>query len=331
MNLFWSTRRLTESREDHLTEFFAAALAHAPSFRVAYSECVLHRYAARQSWPTPVIHRVETQPEFPGTGCRPDLVLHLEGGRRIACEHKIEAPETPGAEDDRGQLERYLELPVDGVVYVRRGWLPPGEAVLSHPKYVRPAEKEHFLWSDFFPLLGPGQHLLIDWLREGFEWLGYTPPDPNVGVLTLRPVGEAERAMLDFAKLWNRVKTSSARMGWTVQTGARIQVYLVNHKTSPVAQVLISPESQGEFLVRFTPRDEAHLDAIRATVASATASLGIRARLEVASGSKKGQKVKVVDVRAARPAVLGLEEQTVEELETRLLRFVEPLVVAVSR
>lgn len=331
MNLFWSTRSLTESREDHLTEFFAAALAHVPSFRAAYADLVLSRYATELSWPTPVIERVETQPEFAGTGCRPDLLLHLEGGRLIACEHKLEAPETPGAEDDRGQLERYLDLPIDGVVYVRRAWLPPGEAVLSNPKYVRPAEKEHFLWSDFFPLLGPGQHLLIDWLREGFEWLGYTPPDPNVGELTLRPEGDAERAMLDFAKLWNRVRTSSARMGWTVQNAAKIQVYLLNHKTSPVWQVLISPESQGEFLVRFTPHDEAHLDATRAEVARAAASLGIQTRLKVASGSKKGQKVKVVDVRASRSAVLGMERQTVEDLEARLLRFVEPLVVAVSR
>lgn len=330
MNLFWSTRSLTESREDHLTEFFAAALAHVPSFRKAYADRVLWEYAAHRSWPVPVIERVETQPEFPGTRCRPDMVLHLEGGRRIACEHKLEAPETLGVEDDRGQLERYLELPIDGLVYVRRAWLPPGETVLSNQKYVRPAEKEHFIWSDFFPLLVPGQHLLVDWLREGFEWLGYTPPDPNVGELTLRPEGEAERAMLDFAKLWDRVRTSSARMGWTVQNGSKIQLYLVNHRASPVWQVLISPESQGEFLVRFTPHDEANLEAIRTAVARATAGLEIQSRLKVTSGSKKGQKVKVVDVRAVRSAVLGMEKQTVEELENRLLVFVEPLLKAVT-
>jgi len=331
MNLFWSTRSLTESREDHLTEFFAAALAHVPSFRRAYADRVLWEYATRQSWPAHIIERVETQPEFPGTGCRPDMVLHLEGGRRIACEHKLEAPETLGAEDDRRQLERYLELPIDGLVYVRRAWLPPGEAVLSNPKYVRPAEKEHFLWSDFFPILVPGQHLLVDWLREGFEWLGYTPPDPNVGELTLRPEGGAERAMLDFAKLWDRVRSSSARMGWTVQSGSTIQVYLVNHRTSPVWQVLISPESKGEFLVRFTPHDEVHLEPIRTAVAKAAAVLGIETRVKVTSGSKKGQRVKVVDVRAARSLVLGMEKQAVEALEHRLLEFVEPLVKAVTQ
>ena len=187
MNLFWSTRSLTEAREDHLTEFFASALHHVPVFRQAYADLVLGSFAKRRGWTAPVIEAVETQPEFPGTGCRPDLVLRLGGGQVVAVEHKLEALETLGVEDDRGQLERYLELPVDGLAYVRRAWLPPSELVQSSSKYIRPNAREHFLWSDFFPLLGPDQHLLVDWLRDGFERLGFTPPNPNVGELSLRP------------------------------------------------------------------------------------------------------------------------------------------------
>lgn len=328
MNLFWSTRRLTESREDHLTEFFAAALAHVPPFRESYTERLISAFARRLGWPPPVIERVETQAEFPG--CLPDMLLHLRGGRVVACEHKLEALETLGADDDRGQLERYLDLPVDGVAYVRRAWMAPSAKVLSHPKYIRPPEREHFLWSDFFPLLGPGQHLLVDWLREGFELLGYTPPNPNVGELTLRPSAETRRSMEDFAKLWGRVKTSAVRLGWTVQGGSTIQLYLVRHSSSSVAQIFVSPESQGEFLVRFTPLDPGRLEEVRSAVAPTAAALPHEPRVKIAKGSWQGAKVNVVDVRATRHAVLGLDETTVEELELRLLTFVEPLVRAVS-
>jgi hypothetical protein len=330
MNLFWATRRLTEAREDHLTEFFAAALSHAPSFRQAYADLVLRDFAARAGWSSPVIEVVETQREYPGTGCRPDMILRLANGKVVACEHKLEALETLGADDDRGQLARYLELPIDALVYVRRSWLPPDRAVISNPKYVRASNREHFLWSDFFAFLGPDQHVLVDWLREGFEWLGYTPPNPNVGELTLLPNGETRAAMVDFAKLWDPVKTAVARLGWTVQTGSLIQLYLVRHPTSPAAQVFISPESRGEFLIRFTPVEEARVEELLALATSAAAKLTQRTTVKVATGSLKSNRVKVVDVRATRNAVLGDDETTVEQLQTRMLRFVEPLVAAVS-
>lgn len=330
MNLFWSTRKLTEAREDHLTEFFAAALSHVPSFRQAYADIVLRDFAARAGWSPPVIDVVETQPEYPGTGCRPDMILRLANGKVVACEHKLEALETLGSEDDRGQLERYLELPIDALVYVRRACFPPGAAVTSSSKYVRPANREHFLWSDFFALLGPDQHVLVDWLREGFEWLGFTPPNPNVGDLTLLPTSETRAAMVDFAKLWDPVKTAAARLGWTVQTGSLIQLYLVRHPTSPVAQVFISPESRGDFVIRFTPLDETHVPELHALATNAAAKLTQRTTVKVATGNWKSKRVKVVDVRATPHAVLGDDETTVEQLQARLLRFVEPLVEAVS-
>jgi hypothetical protein len=332
VNLFWSTRRLTELREDHLTEFFAAALEYVPSFRTAYAELVLATFAGHQGWSPPVINRVETQTDaFAGAGCRPDMVLFLGDGRHILCEHKVDAPETPGAEGDDGQLARYLALPVDGVIYVRRSWCRPGASVLAHPKYVQPVGREHFLWSDFFPLLGPEQHVLVDWLREGFEKLGYTPPNPNIGVLTLRPEGDARQAMEDFAKLWGRVRSSAAALGWSVQSGSRIQLYLVGHPTSSVAQVFASPESQGSVLVRFTPRDASRLEEVQERVTAAAAALApFEGRVRLAWGNWKGARVRVVEVRATRDAVFGREHAEADALEERLRRIFVPLLSAVT-
>lgn len=70
MNLFWSTRALTQSKEDHLTEFFAAALTLNEHVRNAYAELVFGRYAQENGWRNPVIEKVETQVLYDGTNCQ---------------------------------------------------------------------------------------------------------------------------------------------------------------------------------------------------------------------------------------------------------------------
>jgi hypothetical protein len=185
MNLFLSTRSLSGSRrEDHLTEFFAAALEISSTARADYFETTLKGFAKANGWSRCGINRIETQPgEFSEATCRPDMLLTLSNGKRIACEHKLDAIETPGSEcDDRPQLERYLDLPVDGVLFVRSSWKPPSERVLAHPKYIRPDERDHFLWRDFYHLFLHDEPFLA-WLREGFENLGFTPPHPSIGEL----------------------------------------------------------------------------------------------------------------------------------------------------
>ena len=88
---------------------------------------------------------VETQVRYPDAGCRPDIRLTLANGRIILCENKIEAIETAGKDETKRQIDRYLELPVDGVVYIRGSWDPPAKKVIENPKYTRPSIREHFL------------------------------------------------------------------------------------------------------------------------------------------------------------------------------------------
>jgi hypothetical protein len=137
-NLFLATRRLTRSKEDHLTEFIAALLVLNKKFNLDFSQLVLSEYAAQQGWDKPKIKGVETQVSYPGTTCRPDMRFLLEDGHVILCENKIEAPETMGSSmDGRGQLKRYLDLPADGLVYIRSS---PDQKisheVLSHPRFI---------------------------------------------------------------------------------------------------------------------------------------------------------------------------------------------------
>jgi hypothetical protein len=183
MNLFWETRRLTQAREDHLTCFLAVALEVDSSFRAAYEHKVLESLAIDDTMPS--IARVETQPAFPGTSCRPDLLLWLTDGRTIICEHKLEASETPLFLPDgekRLQLERYVELEVDKVAYFRATLEAPPSKVLDSPKYLRPRSSPHFLWRDLYEPRLMGEHVVSAWLREAFE-MGFTPPVPHIGPL----------------------------------------------------------------------------------------------------------------------------------------------------
>lgn len=122
-NLFWQTRRLTQLREDHLTYFLASALECDAAFREGYQELVLGGLAAAGA--APRIARVEAQAAFAEQKCRPDLLLILDDGRQIACEHKLDAPETPFTLDTgevEPQLKRYLKLDIAGSHTFGRTW-----------------------------------------------------------------------------------------------------------------------------------------------------------------------------------------------------------------
>jgi hypothetical protein len=179
MNLFWSTHMLATEKEDHLTEFLAAALEESHEFRAAYAEHILGDFAKSRGWPPPKITNVKTKVKFPGIDYRPDMVITLADGKTIVCEHKFDAPATLAeAEEQRTRLKQYLDLSIDGLIYIRISHTPPGDNVLEHQKYICPCGREHFLWNDLYPLLSCDDHLLLNWMREGFEWMGFTQDNP---------------------------------------------------------------------------------------------------------------------------------------------------------
>lgn len=81
MNLFLATRRLTTQREDHVTEFFAAALREDPLLRHAFEDLVIAPFARRNGWPASPIASIETQVSYRDGACRPDMrVTRADGG-----------------------------------------------------------------------------------------------------------------------------------------------------------------------------------------------------------------------------------------------------------
>ena len=356
MNLFLSTRKLAVSaQEDHLTEFFAAALEVSPKFRQEYYNLVISGYAKKMKWDDATIVDITTQYGFKDTDCRPDMILTLSNGKKIACEHKLDAEETPGKTivDEHGldssatsgennddsnknkkrlQLERYLELQVDGVAYVRSSWKPPKSEVLSHEKYIRPANCEHYMWRDFYPLLEASEdHVLVKWLCEGFKDIGFTPPHPSIGEMAGIDKAVNKRNRENFTKFWDRTRSCARKLGWKVGSGSIVELYLSGNSSSIASEIFISPVKSGSdrFLFRVTPRKGKMkkawelLEAIRSKM---NGQIEINEHI----AKRKEGKLSVIDITTTLTHILGNRELQADEIESKLLNFTQPLLVALQ-
>lgn len=333
MNLFWSTRALTAAREDHLTEFFAAALDISKPFREAYANYILTVHSQSNTSDTPEIVNIKTQASFPGTTCCPDMILTLSNGKTIACEHKLEANETMGPEQDqRTQLKRYLDLPIDGLLYVRTSYKPPVPEVVNHPKYIRPHDRAHFLWRDFYPLLSSSceKHILIDWLRVGFERLGFTPPHPSIGDMSGPDDALNKENRKNFAKLWQRTRSAAHTLGWKVSAGSIVELYLAGNSASLASEIFISPAKFERVLFRITPHDDKH-PVLRDRLQQVTERMSPKTELVQHAISRKKGKVRVIDITTSLREILGAEPLSAEEIETKLFNFVEPLLLTLQK
>ena len=128
-DLFRETRALTPRKEDHLTAFLAAAINCDAGFRRAYEAVVL------EGLPQPAqIERAFSQAAFERQRCRPDLVLQLVDGRLVACEHKIDAPETTQISPETGKMTKQLERYLKHYALALRSISPHGLYAASTPR-----------------------------------------------------------------------------------------------------------------------------------------------------------------------------------------------------
>lgn len=323
-NLFLNTRSLTSAKEDHLTEFLAALITMNEPFRMEFSSLLLGQYAEQRGWELPVISQVETQVSYPGTNCCPDMRFTLEDGHVILCENKIEALETQGSSaDPRGQLLRYLDLPADGVAYIRA---TPSHSlareVADHPHFVS-RNGHHFLWRDIYPLLQGNSNPLVAMVCKGFEVMGFMPPLPAVGTLSdfNSAVDGENRAA--FKELWSLAADYGLQRGWKVETNKNAELYYTTDDKCPARQIFVTPSQAERFLIRFTLRDGADPDKLKHKVDAVSTSVPFETSAYMRDYVIKGVRVKqcVIDVTSSLSNVIGT---TVDrgEIQRLLLEFV---------
>jgi hypothetical protein len=267
VNFFLTTRRLCldarRSGEDHLTEFVAATLASSPAFREAYVRLTLaKRFGAV------ALTGIETQVPLQKFRSIPDMRLSFHDAKgkpiKVLVEHKIDAAETTAqVKDDEdeliGQLERYLDIPdIDGVLYFRRSPKDPSAKVLKHPKYVRPTTSTHFLWENLYEALKKceADSILVSWLREGFEELGFLPPPDGLGDLYHPNPEERVRHRRALERYLSPIRELLIKLGWSKvwpdQKGNELKAE--GNPFSPAFRITLTGSNAGPFTIRVVPK-----------------------------------------------------------------------------
>lgn len=325
MTAWQETRPLTPADEDLLTDALGEALETDVAFRGAYEEVLL---APLSTGNRPRITSVRSQVHFPDHGSRPDLLLGLDDGRRMACEHKIKAPETVGSGADgrvAKQLERYLGLPgVDAVTYFRPTWREPLDAILAHPRYLHPAGHPHYLWRHLHDALRQGETDVCRWLLEGFDLLGFTPPRPQVGPLRSQVDKE------NFGKLWDAL-VERLFADWRREHGTLSTLYLTPRMPSPIRYVFLDARVDGGRSLRMRIRlnevpDGEWMATLRERVADVAGDLPAPASVRL---QRLSDGDTAVDVTAALSEALGSEDSAVAQ-QAGLLREVKPIADALA-
>ena len=327
-NLFLATRSLTSSKEDHLTEFLAALIIMDVPFNVEFSQLLLGEYAAQKGWSKPVITSVETQVNYPGTTCCPDMRFTLEDDHVILCENKIEAPETQGpSSDPRGQLRRYLDLPSDGVAYIRATPSHKLEReVIEHPSFIS-RNHHHFLWRDFYPLLVESTNPISASVCKGFEVMGFVPPLPAIGTLSDFNASEDEQNRTAFKQLWQPAAEYGRLRGWRVETNKNAEMYYSPDGSSPIYQIFVSPSKSECFLIRLTLMDGVDPDKILKLLKTVSTTIPFELTSYLRKSPRGGKKVNqnVVDVTSSLRNVIGDTEDK-ERIKQLLLEYVRGFV-----
>lgn len=188
---------------------------------------------------------IETQVEYPPASlsgsklpCRPDLRLSCQEAC-LLFEHKIDAKQHyENIIDDLGfelaysQLERYLATDESArVVLISLGTMQIDSKVLNNPRYLRPKDRPHFLWGDFYPIVQDyaaaqgKEDLFIIELRRFMEALEMMPPREGVGIIPSanEPGMKAERAAMK--RFWEKAIETLRANGWIkIYWGLEIEV-----------------------------------------------------------------------------------------------------------
>ena len=342
VNLFLTTRRLCldarRSGEDHLTEFVAATLAASQAFREAYVRLTFGKRFGEVT-----LTGIETQVSYQKFRSIPDMRLSLRDAKgkviRTLVEHKIDAAETTRQIEHEeveliGQLERYLEIPdIECVLYFRRSPKDPSASVLKHSKYVRPTASSHFLWENLYEALKQceADSILVSWLREGFEELGFLPPPDGLGDLyhpnlTLRELNRRalERFLSPARELLVKLGWSKV---WTDQKGNELRCE--KNPFSPAYRITVTGSNDGPFTILVIPNPDVDLTRLSSLLYHAYAQEPAFRDIVTVNGDRNREKV--LSIRLQFTSLTAVLQHTPRDaISARLMSLVSPAITALS-
>ena len=271
----------------------------------------------------------DTRPDQYYSRERAVLVVYIEGELvpTIAMFKDQMKRHGPG-EEVKMQIQRYLGLPVAGVVYFRPTLATMTDEIAQHPRYIKPSSAQrHFLWRDLYEPLSHGEHVVAQWLFDGFRRLGFTPATPHVGPLLPDEAEDVKQNQRNFGKLWHRTSAHASRR-WKVGTARRCELDLRPLvPTVHCSRVYVSPLAQAGSLLRFRcETTDSQAPAVRDILGRVATALPFSP--ELASGHLRNG-LPFVDVLVSLYTLFAGASRP-EEQENALFAQVVPLVDALS-
>jgi len=301
-DFFVKLMRYSNEKENTFTECLAEALRSDPALCKRF---LGELAAAERGDRRPAgIRAVGTQVPFPPGSCV-DMVIRT-AGMSIGVEHKLWSPE------GRGQLAKYLQLPLDRIAFVTAYEAPGLDDVKDHPAYLRPRSgRLHFMWHDFQPGVeesaSASSGTLTRALLALFRHLGFeSPPDtiPDLWALD----AQAQRGnRLQFARLWEKAEAGLRARGWRRLRRARLAglTYRADESAS-VERVWLDPTTiRGSLRIRLSPRRGLSADQIASRVERASVSFREHLVITQEGASRASGRAVVVDVLVSLPTLLG--------------------------
>ena len=194
-----------------------------------------------------------------------DLIFRLNDDKFIGVENKLGAPE------GKGQLLKYLALPLTRVAFITPDHMEISDEVLAHPKYLRPDNgRRHFLWSDFFQVIEssvkrPSAPVLNRALLGLFKVYGFEPPLPEIGDLNDPDELAKKRNRENFSKLWELTVSRLEKRGWKkIQHDMIACLWCDSGPDGRVGSFYVNALQPGSTLIRLTPRDPDELGEMEA-------------------------------------------------------------------
>jgi hypothetical protein len=199
-------------KENVFTECFAATLQEDPKLA---KEFLIHLCGKKLDQVQISRASIKTETQQRRDGAYLDMVFTLNGQKLVGVENKLFAPE------GKGQLRKYLRLGwLDRLAFISVGDTRIARHVLASPHYLRPRNRPHFRWADFYRLVEQSTHrpsatVFNKALLQLFQHLGFEPPIGPLGDLQHPNPIVRRKNREKFAKRWEATKDSLRRLGWT--------------------------------------------------------------------------------------------------------------------
>ncbi|MBI2156842.1 MAG: hypothetical protein HYV94_17915 [Candidatus Rokubacteria bacterium] len=190
--------------------------------------------------------------------CCVDMVLTLAATTKIGVENKLFAAEGRDQAGNRDQLRTYLRLGLSRIAYIRAQEADVADDVRHNARYLTPADRQHFLWSDFYldvEACARQGSLLTTALLELFLHYGFEPAKREIGDLRHPDKTVAEANRQNFAKLWEITKAELSKLGWKrIGSGSIAELYVDEGSSELIKKAWIDPTwARGLLRVRLTP------------------------------------------------------------------------------